>query len=212
MNAATQLPLYVLAIGFLAQALFSARTLVQWLLSEKRREVVSPTLFWVLSLAASILMFSYGWLRNDFAILLGQVISYYIYIWNLRIKGVWQHVPLLIRGAITLLPPVGIGVLASHTDFTALFLQNSSIPLWLVIFGSAGQVIFTLRFIYQWYYSRSQGESQLPRGFWWISLFGSSVIVCYGLLRLDPVLILGQSVGFIAYIRNLMIGRHANRP
>lgn len=204
--------MFTYAIGFLAQGFFSARTIVQWFLSEKRREVVSPTLFWALSLAGSFLMFTYGWLRDDFAILLGQVISYYIYIWNLRIKGVWQRVPLILRGGLTLLPPVGITALATHTDFTALFLQNSSIPLWLVIFGSAGQVIFTLRFIYQWYYSRRQGESQLPRGFWWISLFGSAVIVSYGLLRLDPVLILGQSVGFIAYIRNLMIGHHAHRP
>ena len=204
--------MFTYAIGFLAQGFFSARTIVQWLLSEKRREVVSPTLFWALSLAGSFLMFTYGWLRDDFAILLGQVISYYIYIWNLRIKGVWQRVPLILRGGLTLLPLVGITALATHTDFTALFLQNSSIPLWLVIFGSAGQVIFTLRFIYQWYYSRRQGESQLPRGFWWISLFGSAVIVSYGLLRLDPVLILGQSVGFIAYIRNLMIGHHAHRP
>ncbi|MCQ2293711.1 MAG: lipid-A-disaccharide synthase N-terminal domain-containing protein [Bacteroidaceae bacterium] len=204
--------MFTYAIGFLAQGFFSARTIVQWFLSEKRREVVSPTLFWALSLAGSFLMFTYGWLRDDFAILLGQVISYYIYIWNLRIKGVWQRVPLILRGGLTLLPPVGITALATHTDFTALFLQNADIPLWLVIFGSAGQVIFTLRFIYQWYYSRRQGESQLPRGFWWISLFGSAVIVCYGLLRLDPVLILGQSVGFIAYIRNLMIGHHAHRP
>lgn len=204
--------MFTYAIGFLAQGFFSARTIVQWFLSEKRREVVSPTLFWALSLAGSFLMFTYGWLRDDFAILLGQVISYYIYIWNLRIKGVWQRVPLILRGGLTLLPPVGITALATHTDFTALFLQNADIPLWLVIFGSAGQVIFTLRFIYQWYYSRRQGESQLPRGFWWISLFGSAVIVSYGLLRLDPVLILGQSVGFIAYIRNLMIGHHAHRP
>ena len=176
--------MFTYAIGFLAQGFFSARTIVQWFLSEKRREVVSPTLFWALSLAGSFLMFTYGWLRDDFAILLGQVISYYIYIWNLRIKGVWQRVPLILRGGLTLLPPVGITALATHTDFTALFLQNADIPLWLVIFGSAGQVIFTLRFIYQWYYSRRQGESQLPRGFWWISLFGSAVIVCYGLLQL----------------------------
>lgn len=40
-----------------------------------------------------------------------------------------------------------------------------------------------------------------------MSLVGSAMIVCYGLIRLDPVLILGQSVGFIAYARNLLIGR-----
>ena len=46
----------------------------------------------------------------------------------------------------------------------------------------------------------------LPTGFWGISLFGSSVIIAYGIFRLDPVLILGQSFGFVAYIRNLVIG------
>ncbi len=33
------------------------------------------------------------------------------------------------------------------------------------------------------------------------------MIVIYGAIRLDPVLILGQSVGFVAYTRNLLIGR-----
>ena len=43
-------------------------------------------------------------------------------------------------------------------------------------------------------------------GFWVISLIGSGAIIAYGLFRRDPVLILGQSFGFVAYIRNLMIG------
>lgn len=33
------------------------------------------------------------------------------------------------------------------------------------------------------------------------------MIVIYGIIRLDPVLVLGQSVGFVAYTRNLIIGR-----
>ena len=77
--------------------------------------------------------------------------------------------------------------------------------MWLLIFGSAGQVIFTMRFIYQWYYSHRIGESRLPSGFWWISLVGSMTIVIYGIIRLDPILILGQSFGLVAYLRNLML-------
>ena len=68
----------IFGIGFLAQGLFSARILVQWIMSERKKKVVSPTIFWVLSLLASYLFFIYGWLRNDFAIMFGQVISYYI--------------------------------------------------------------------------------------------------------------------------------------
>lgn len=48
-------------------------------------------------------------------------------------------------------------------------------------------------------------------GFWAISLFGSGVIIAYGIFRMDPVLILGQSFGFVAYIRNLVIGFKEHR-
>ena len=70
----------IYALGFLAQICFSARLLIQWIISEKEKQVVSPTLFWLLSLLGSYLLFFYGWLRNDFAIILGQLISYYIYL------------------------------------------------------------------------------------------------------------------------------------
>ena len=65
-------PLWIYAVGLVAQGLFAARMLVQWLLSERRREVVNPTIFWILSLVASLLFFLYGWLRQDFALRLGQ--------------------------------------------------------------------------------------------------------------------------------------------
>ena len=32
----------------------------------------------------------YGWLRDDFSIIFGQFISYYIYLWNLNEKGIWN--------------------------------------------------------------------------------------------------------------------------
>lgn len=90
--------------------------------------------------------------------------------------------------------------------FVNRIFRNSDVPLPLLVFGSIGQVTFTLRFVYQWYYSIKIGESSLPKGFWVISLVGSSIILIYGVIRLDPILILGQSFGFISYIRNLVIG------
>lgn len=44
---------FIIAIGLLAQLLFSARLLVQWIASERAHKVLSPTLFWQLSMAAS---------------------------------------------------------------------------------------------------------------------------------------------------------------
>lgn len=203
--------IWIFAIGFLAQLFFSARILYQWIVSEKARKVLSPPTFWVLSILGSYLLFIYGVLRNDFAIILGQFISYYIYLWNLNMQGKWEKIPGIIKIILILTPLVATGVmLRDLSGFTDTFLHNKAVPLWLLIFGSAGQVIFAFRFIYQFIYSSAHHQSALPVGFWVISLLGSSIIIAYALFRLDPVLILGQSFGFIAYIRNIMIG-HKNK-
>jgi lipid-A-disaccharide synthase-like uncharacterized protein len=90
------------------------------------------------------------------------------------------------------------------------FLHNDEVAPWLLIFGSVGQVLFTLRFLYQWLYSRRKQESQLPAGFWIISLIGSTMILTYGIIRTDIVLMLGQGFGFIAYARNLYLIVHSS--
>ena len=94
--------------------------------------------------------------------------------------------------------------------YRKLFRQDD-IPMWLIIFGVVGQFTFTLRFVYQWWYSRRAGESLLPITFWLISLTGSAMIIAYAILRRDPVLILGQATGFIVYIRNIMIAMKSKR-
>jgi lipid-A-disaccharide synthase-like uncharacterized protein len=201
-------PFAVLAIGFLAQAFFSARILTQWILSERAKRVLSPSIFWIFSIAGSYLLCIYGWLRQDFAIVLGQFVAYYIYLWNLQAKGLWTKMPRLLKAILLLTPLIAIALVCRNAgQFIDSFLRNDSIPLWLVVFGSLGQLLFTCRFIYQWLYSRRHGQSILPAGFWWLSLIGSITIVTYGAIRLDPVLIIGQSFGLIAYIRNLMLGR-----
>ena len=203
--------LLIYAIGFTSQLLFSARTLIQWILSERRRQVVSPSIFWILSLMGSVLLFCYGWLRNDFSIMLGQSLSYYIYIWNLNIKGVWKQLPALLRLAIILLPVVSVArLLLACPDLTTRLFLRDDLPLVLLLFGSLGQLIFTCRFIYQWYYSRRRQASILPAGFWIISLVGCTIIVIYGILRIDPVLIVGQMFGLVVYSRNLIIWKKQN--
>ena len=198
--------IFTLSIGFLAQAFFSARILVQWILSERARKVLSPSLFWVLSLMGSYLLCIYGWLRNDFAIILGQFISYYIYIWNLNIKGVWHNLYAPIRVILLCTPLIAIAfVMKDAASFADEFLFNDEVKPWLLIFGSIGQVLFTMRFIYQWLYSRKKKESQLPEGFWLISLIGSFLILTYGCLRADLVLIVGQMFGVIIYLRNIYL-------
>ena len=203
----------IYALGFLAQGLFSARMIVQWIISEKEKRATSPTVDWVLSLIASLLFFIYGWLRFDFAIMLGQIISYYIYMWNLHIKGIWSSMTPLVKNpllyVLMLVPLAGIAFMLLHGSTADRLFRNEGIPVWLIIFGCIGQVIFTFRFIYQYLYSRKRGESLLPAGFWIISLVGSAAIVTYAVIRHDWVLGIGQSVGFFTYSRNLYLAlRH----
>lgn len=202
----------VFTIGFIAQFFFSARLLLQWFLSEKAHKVVSPAIFWQLSIIGSFLLFLYGWVRDDFAIIFGQLISYYIYIWNLQVQNNWNKINVIIRTIFVLTPILAVIYMLCNWDynFTRLF-KNEDISLPLLIYGSAGQLIFTLRFIYQWLYSRRKGESVLPVGFWVISLIGSLIIISYALLRSDPVLILGQCTGAFVYTRNLFIIRKSCR-
>lgn len=205
-------PYLVFLIGIAAQILFSGRLLVQWIASERAKKVLSPTLFWQMSMAASFMLCVYGWLRNDFAIIAGQLISYYIYIWNLRAKKAWDTMPAVLRAVVSYLPVAAVCWFAIDWRETAEHLfQQENIPGWLIVFGTVGQFIFTLRFIYQWRYSARAGESLLPTTFWLISLLGSGMIIAYAIIRRDPVLILGQSTGFVVYLRNIMISRRAAR-
>lgn len=205
-------PYLVFLIGIAAQILFSGRLLVQWIASERAKKVLSPTLFWQMSMAASFMLCVYGWLRNDFAIIAGQLISYYIYIWNLRAKKAWDTMPAVLRAVVSYLPVAAVYWFAIDWRETAEHLfQQENIPGWLIVFGTVGQFTFTLRFIYQWRYSARAGESLLPTTFWLISLLGSGMIIAYAIIRRDPVLILGQSTGFVVYLRNIMISRRAAR-
>jgi len=193
-------------IGFLAQALFSARLIVQWIKSEKAGKTLSPVLFWQLSLLASWLLFIYGLLRDDFAIILGQVITYPIYIRNLQIQKHWKKLPLISRLIAIVVPVLSIIVMADNWNFHyhQLF-RNEDIPLILLLWGVAGQIIFTCRFVYQWIYSELKGESTLPIGFWLISFLGSAMILSYAIYRKDPVLFVGQGFGIFIYCRNIIL-------
>src|SRR5690606_25050623 len=168
----------VYGIGFLAQILFSGRLVVQWFLSEKNRRIVTPSTFWKLSLLASFLLFVYGHLRDDFAIMLGQALTYYIYIRNLQLQGEWQKSPKLLQIFLYIFP-ILVVVYAYNNgqyDIQKLF-KNDAIPLWLLLLGIISQLIFTLRFVYQWIVSEKNKTSQLPIGFWQLSVLGASLIL-----------------------------------
>ena len=74
-----------LVLGFLAQAMFASRFLVQWIISEKRKRSVIPIEFWFLSLAGGILLFIYAIHRQDPVFILGQGSGIIVYSRNLML-------------------------------------------------------------------------------------------------------------------------------
>ena len=202
---------FIYFIGLTAQLLFSLRLIVQWLFSEKENKVVAPTFFWIVSLIASILFFIYGYLRNDFAIMLGQFITYYIYIRNLQLQNQWNRLQKGIQIVFVNFPLIVLLItfLRGEFDFSQLFNQNF-IPVWLLALGIVSQLIFTLRFIFQWIISEKNKLSQLPSAFWVLSTVGSVIILIYSIFRKDPILFIGHAFGIIIYCRNLMILKKHN--
>jgi lipid-A-disaccharide synthase-like uncharacterized protein len=72
-----------LGIGFLGQALFSARFIVQWLKSEKEKKSVFPIAFWYFSIGGGVTLLAYAIYREDPVFILGQGSGLFIYARNL---------------------------------------------------------------------------------------------------------------------------------
>lgn len=81
-----------------------------------------------------------------------------------------------------------------------------------VTFGLLGQVIFMGRMVVQWLASEKKKQSIVPPTFWFMSLVGSVMLLIYFVWRWDIVGVLGQSLGSVIYVRNIMLIRsHARR-
>ncbi|HKI90199.1 MAG TPA: lipid-A-disaccharide synthase N-terminal domain-containing protein [Draconibacterium sp.] len=195
---------FIYALGFLAQILFFTRTIAQWFKSEQEGEVISPVVYWQISLVGSILMLTYGILRNDFAIVIGQFLVYTIYIRNLQLKKAWQRMPWLSKILAIMIPLIYLGWLILSGNFNSIF-KNEDVSVFWMIWGTTAQLIFISRFFYQWIYSEKEKESLLPLGFWIISTIGSLMIFTYAVSRLDPVLFAAHSLGLFVYTRNILL-------
>jgi lipid-A-disaccharide synthase-like uncharacterized protein len=72
-----------LGIGFLGQALFSARFLTQWVASERQRKSVVPPVFWYFSLGGGLALLAYAVHRWDPVFIVGQAAGLAVYARNL---------------------------------------------------------------------------------------------------------------------------------
>lgn len=78
-------PMYWQAIGFAGQRVFTARFLVQWIASEKKRDSVIPIAFWWLSILGGFNLLAYAIYRRDPVFIIGQGAGLVVYMRNLML-------------------------------------------------------------------------------------------------------------------------------
>ena len=74
---------WLAVFGFLGQAIFFGRWIIQWISSERRGESHVPELFWWFSLTGAAMLFTYFVLRHDAIGMLGQGVGWTVYCRNL---------------------------------------------------------------------------------------------------------------------------------
>jgi lipid-A-disaccharide synthase-like uncharacterized protein len=83
-----------------------------------------------------------------------------------------------------------------------VFIQK--FDFWLA-FGLVAQLLFTARFLVQWISSERAGKSVVPMAFWFFSMGGGAMTLVYGIVKREPVIIIGQALATIIYVRNIML-------
>ncbi len=74
-----------IGIGFLGQALFFGRWVIQWLASERSATSRVPVAFWYMSLIGGLITLAYAIYRRDPVFIAGQSIGAIVYLRNLML-------------------------------------------------------------------------------------------------------------------------------
>lgn len=80
-----------------------------------------------------------------------------------------------------------------------------------VIFGFFGQFVFFMRFVFQWITSEKKKEVVVPMIFWWLSIWGSILILIYSIHIKDIVFSTAQVASLFIYVRNMMLQMKVDR-
>ncbi len=78
-------------LGLVGQLLFSARFIIQWIASERKKRSIIPVSFWYFSLGGSALLLAYAIYRKDPVFILGQSAGAVVYVRNLRLIRSARH-------------------------------------------------------------------------------------------------------------------------
>jgi len=71
--------------GFFGQFVFAMRFIIQWIVSEKKKESIVPVSFWYLSICGGVILLIYAVYKNDPVFMLGQATGLIVYARNLML-------------------------------------------------------------------------------------------------------------------------------
>lgn len=69
--------------GFFAQFIFFLRFVVQWYVSERKKESIIPISFWYLSIVGTVMILIYSYVRRDAVFIVASLLNSLIYIRNI---------------------------------------------------------------------------------------------------------------------------------
>ncbi len=192
-------------MGWLGNACFASRVLVQWLHVERVRARAAPRIFWLLSLLGSVLLGAYTLERGVWVLLVGFALNALIYLRNLRLGTASENARPLGRLQAISLGAASVLALLSAGLANAVFAGSES-WVWVGV-AIVGQSIWSSRFVVQWWASERTRESHFPPAFWALSLAGNGLLLAYALHLWDAVLVAGLALTPIVQIRNLWLTR-----
>jgi len=195
---------WIEAVGWLGNACFFSRFLIQWMRVERARDRAAPRVFWLLSLAGSLLLGTYAVGQRSWVLLVGFAVNSVIYVRNLALVPGRGDAMLPRLLAI----PLALGAFAALAVVGASDARSGAAEAtgWILV-AILGQSLWSSRFVVQWWYSEKSRNSHFPPAFWKASLCGNVLLLAYAVHLQDPVFVAGLALGPILQVRNLVLTR-----
>jgi len=203
------------SFGYLSSVAFTARFLLQWLVSEKQGKSVVPRAFWQISILGNLLLCIHAWVQLQFHVCIISACNGVIAWRNLNLM-LSKEKQYALSTAIGTMAITWIGIILAFyavspegqwfrvpMTFWKEPLQDPH-PIWHGL-GTVGLALFSSRFWVQWWHAEKHHQSELNPLFWWLSLFGGILCLAYFIHIGDLVNALGPAFGTIPYLRNLVL-------
>ncbi|ANH78758.1 lipid-A-disaccharide synthase [Candidatus Chlamydia sanziniae] len=206
---------FLYPLGFIANLFFGMAFSLQWWLSERRKQVYVPRVFWKLSFVGALLMIAHGFIQSQFPVVLLHAINLVIYFRNLnitstrRISFIQTVAVMVFTIILSIFPFLFSTYIFSGTTWMALpsifQLPFSTVKFYWHLIGCLGLLLFASRFLLQWWHIEFRQKEGLPVAFWQVGFVGSFLASIYFIRIVDPVNILSYSCGLFPPIANLRL-------